>query len=137
MEEEQRFWRVYKSEWVVTYTSDAEGEDGERECEQKFVEVYEGRVRSDDSRTVPWSLSHPEWWPWLLELRLPTMKGEYSSRPLALEYARKIDGEVVLEGSRADKRILGYGKLMLRREHVDSPELDAEGASRGASGQAG
>lgn len=133
----ERFWRVYRSEWCVVYISDTDGEEGQRECARKFDEAYAGRVRPEEGRVVPWSPDRPEWWPWMLEIHLPAMKGEYSSRPLALEHARKICGEVVLEGSRSDKRLLGYGKWMLRKEHGASPELDDAGAAGGAPGQEG
>jgi hypothetical protein len=135
MGDSDRFWRVYRDEWSVVYCSDTDGADGRAECGQRFRKDYEGRVLPEDCRLVPWSLTVQEWWPWMLELRLPVMKGEYSSRPLALEHAHKIDGRVVLEGSREDKKILGYGKKMLREDSGVSPGLDEEGAPRGAPGQ--
>jgi hypothetical protein len=133
----ERFWRVYKPEWCVAYVSDNDGVDGRQECFQKFDTAYRGRVRQEDCRLVPWSLELTEWCPWMLELLLPTMKGEYTSRPPALEHARKIDGVVVLEGSKADKKLLNYGKRMLREVSVDGQPVDDEGAARGAAGEAG
>jgi len=137
MSDSDRFWRVYRSEWAGVYTSDADGVTGKSECTEKLDEAYAGRLHREEARVVPWSSSQPELWPWLLELYLPVMKGEYSSHPLALEHARKVGGSVVLEGSQDDRKFLGYGKLMLRREHVDSSDMGGESVARGASGQAG
>jgi hypothetical protein len=142
MGDEQRFWRVYVREWVVAYISDTDGRDGMKECIQRFSEVYEGKVRPEEWRVEPWSLKFPPGWPWMLMLLLPVMKAEYVSRPLALDCARKIDGRmwlvtVVLEGSKADKKLLNYGKRMLREGSGDGQELDAEGSARGAEGDEG
>ncbi len=119
MADDDRFWRVYKPEWSVVYTSDGDGEDGRKECRRRYDAVYAGRVRLEDCRVVPLSLTGPEWWPWMMELHLPVMKGEYSNRPLALGHAHKIDGVVVLEGSRADRKLLNYSWQMLRKDSAD------------------
>lgn len=126
MGDEQRFWRVYRFEWAVVYISDSNGENGIRECQQRFDTTYEGKVRQ--WRLGPWSLSSPDAWPWGLELMLPVLKGEHVNRPLALEHAHKIDdAAVVLEGSKADKKLVNYGKRMLREGSGDGQGLDAAG----------
>jgi hypothetical protein len=81
-------------------------------------------------------MSPPDW-PWMLVLFLPIMRGEYVNRPLALKFAHGIGGVVVLEGSKTDRKLLNYGKRMLREGSGDGQELDAEGAARGAEGDAG
>ncbi len=127
MDDDQRFWRVYKQEWCVVYISDTEGHDGMVECQQRYGTSYRGRVRPDEWRLGPWSLMAPELWPWGLELFLPVMKGEYVSRPSALDRAHKIEGVVVLEGSKADRRLLNYGRRMLREDSVDADTGDSPG----------
>jgi hypothetical protein len=134
MGDEQRFWRAYKLEWCVVYVSDTDGQDGEQECQRRFNDVYLGKVRPVDCRLVPWSLALPEQWPWMLELLLPSMKGEYTGRASALEHARKIEGVVALEGSKADRKLLDYGKRMLREGSYYG--LDDEGVARGAASEA-
>jgi hypothetical protein len=114
MTDEQRFWRVYKQEWAVAYVSDTDGQVGMEQCQERYGKVYKGKVRPEEWRVEPWSLLFPLRWPWMLVLFLPIMRGEHVSRPAALEHAHKIDGVVVLEGSKADKKLLNYGKRMLR-----------------------
>jgi hypothetical protein len=137
MSDIDRFWRVYRPEWSVHHVSDTDGEDGRQECVQRFINQYKGRILPEDSRMVPWSLTAPEWWPWMLELRLPVMKGEYKGRPLALEHAHRIDGVVVFEGGRGEERLLSYGRRMLRKGFVDSQGLEDAGAARGTESEAG
>jgi hypothetical protein len=137
MGDEQRFWRVYKQEWAVAYVSDTDGKDGMEECQQWFGEYYKGKVRPEEWRVEPWSLTFPPEWPWMLTLFLPIMRGEHVGRPAALEQAHKIEGLVVLEGSKADKKLLNYGRRMLREGSGDGQGLHAEGSSRGAEGEEG
>jgi hypothetical protein len=125
MGDEQRFWRVYRFEWAVVFISDSAGENGIRECQQRFDAEYDGKVRV--WRLGPWSLTEPDSWPWALELMLPVMKGEYTSRPPALEHAHKIDGAAVLEGSKEDKKLLNYGKRMLREVKSNAGGGDGAG----------
>lgn len=136
MGESSRFWRVYKSEWCVMHVADSDGEEGRLECLQALEQRYAGRIMKPDARLVPWSEADPGQWPWMLELHLPVMKGEHVTRPPALEQARKIDGVAVLEGSRADLKILGYGKKMLREGSLDGQGVDAASLACGAAGEA-
>lgn len=110
------FWRVYVREWTVAYISDTEGDAGRAECEAKFADAYGGRVRDDEWRVEPFSLTDPGGWPWMLMLRLPVMKGEYPTRPLAQDHATRVDGEVVQEHSTRDQGLIRYGQLMLGKE---------------------
>lgn len=104
------FWRVYCDEWTVVYVSDGDGEDGRRECMQKFMDGYQGRVRSGEWRIVSWS--EVPGWPWMLEVHQPVMKGEWCSRDDAAVHAREVDGTVVPEDSAAERELLRRGTEM-------------------------
>jgi hypothetical protein len=132
MADSDRFWRIYKTEWCVAYVSDTDGSEGKRECVKWYQEQYTGRVREDDWGLEAWSGNLPDSWPWMLMLRLPVMKGEYTGRPAALAYASEIKGLVVLEGSKADLKLLSYGKKMMREGSVDSQSVGETAPACGA-----
>jgi hypothetical protein len=115
MDSTSGFWRVYRDEWTVTHVSDADGEDGKRECMQRFVDGYQGRVRAGEWRIVSWSESDPGGWPWMLEVHLPVMKGEWCDRQDARIHAAEIGGSVVREDSREELEMLRRGAEMTRK----------------------
>jgi hypothetical protein len=93
------FWRVYREEWTVAHVSDADGDSGHLECDAKMS-------GADDQlswRIVPWSETEPGRWPWMLEVHLPVMKGEFTTPEGAESYAAAIGGTVAAEGSAEDK----------------------------------
>lgn len=110
---EDRFWRVYRLEWVVAYSSDSDGEEGRRECVKRFGDFFAGRVLDREWKVEAWNLQAPDSWPWMLQLLLPVLKGEHVNRPAALLHAREIGGQVALEGSREDMKIRACGEHML------------------------
>jgi hypothetical protein len=110
------FWRVYRAEWTVAYISDADGEEGTRECMQKFMAAYEGRVQPGEWRVVAWSESDPAGWPVMLEVRLPVMKGEYRDEQDARGHASEVDGTVVRENSGEEIAMLRHAALMTQED---------------------
>jgi hypothetical protein len=114
MDSTDGFWRVYRDEWAVEYVSDSDGEDGRRECMQKFIDDYQGLVRAGQWRVVPWSEAKSGEWPWMLELRLMVMKGEWRDRRDASGHASKVDGTVVQEDSPEERELLHRGIEMTR-----------------------
>jgi hypothetical protein len=102
------FWRVYREEWTVAYVSDADGEEGALECREKFRSSYEGRVRPDGWRVVAWNEKNPGGWPWMLEIRLPVMKGEHVREQDADCHARETGAVVAREGSPEEREILRH-----------------------------
>ena len=113
---DEGFWRVYRSEWVVEYVSDADGEEGTRECMRKFLDGYRCRVQDGDWRIVAWSETDPGGWPCMLEVHLPVMKGEYRNQKDADVHVRKTGGTVVREGSPEETGLLHRGAEMTRKE---------------------
>lgn len=109
------FWRVWLDEWSVVYVSDTDGEPAERECQDRFSESYEDKVQVGGWRIVPWSTDEPGGWPWMLEVRLPVMKGEYRDEAAATDHASRIGGIVAREGSQMDRKIQRYEKDLTRR----------------------
>jgi hypothetical protein len=109
-------WRVYLPEWVAVYTSHATGEEGRIECESHYREHYHGKVRDSDWRTVSASPDSPDGWQYLLQVRLPNRKGEWSD-PRDAE--RQADGlgplaQVAARFSDKERQITSYGTRRLR-----------------------
>jgi hypothetical protein len=115
MDSTSGFWRVYRDEWTVQHVSDADGEDGRRECMQRFIDDYQGQVRAGEWRVMAWSESESGEWPWMLEVHLPVMKGEWRDQRDALEHAHQVDGTVVLEDSPEERELLRRGTEMTRK----------------------
>lgn len=111
--------RIYRSEWVVRFSSEKTGEEGEAECLVRFEEAYAGRVHQHNVRTRRVDPHDPGRSRSLLELRLPTMKGEFKTEALADEWTRKqpwaTEGGVcmVVRNSKADHDLRAYGTRML------------------------
>jgi hypothetical protein len=112
-------WRVYRSEWQGVYHSDAVGPAGLRECRQRFAEKFEGKVREEDVRYAPWARDHPESYPWIIRLWLPTVRAEFKHREAAGEYVRQMlwtGAKIVERGSPEEVELISYGTRMLKPE---------------------
>lgn len=119
-------WRVYLSEWLTVYISDADGPEGVDECWDYFASRYRGRVAVEDLRVMATSPDRPGSgaYPYCLQLWLPNLKGEFKDRDLADKLADEIAEvppyggaglmlAVVQRGSDEEKALLEYGKKML------------------------
>lgn len=106
-------WRVYREEWTVAHVSAADG--SAQECSDWFTAHFEEAVGSADWRVVPWSQEDPGGWPWMLELRLPVLKGEYLSRDVAEGVAVRIGGDLAREGSEKDLQLQRRGDILMRK----------------------
>lgn len=110
---EGKLWRVYCDEWSVAYVSEVDG--GSQECTDRFRSHYEGSVGQDEWRVAPWSEEDPGGWPWMLELRVPVMKGEYLSEDVAEGVASRLAGKVAREGSDLDAQLQRRGNVLIRK----------------------
>jgi hypothetical protein len=110
---ENATWRVYLPEWLIVYSSNAFTEQGKAECLQHFADRYAGRVREEDWRVVCSVTSKPGGWPYLLELRLPNLRGEFKDRQDVPVYDAE-DAYLVRRGSAEEQALLEYGKKMLK-----------------------
>lgn len=110
-------WRVWEQHWIIAYTSDADGEDGEQECREHFQARYQGNVHDKEWRVVP----SDKYWPATLQLKLPVVVGEYRTR----QQAEDLRDEMLVEGSEfalwmtelgspADKELEQYGQRKLK-----------------------
>ena len=118
-------WRVYLCEWLIVWTSDADGPEGLDQCWDHFERTYKGRVRGEDRRVVPAIIgAEPGGHPYCLQLWLPNLRGEHKDRDLADCLADEIAEappyggaglwlEVVQRGSAEEQVLLDYGKKML------------------------
>jgi hypothetical protein len=111
-------WRVYLTEWLIIWTSDASGPEGMAECVEHFERKYRGRVRAGDRRVVPAITGRGGGTdgPYCLQLKLPNLRGEYKDREDAekksfLLYAKY--AALVQRGSAEEQALLDYGKKML------------------------
>ena len=112
-------WRVYMDEWLIVWTGDAPGPEGQAECLSHFQVKYQGRVRERDWRVVPGirgvELARA---PYCLQLRLPNLRGEYKDQDCALAQVASVscpgrNAEVVRRGSAQERELLDYGRKML------------------------
>ena len=80
-------WRVYLAEWLIVWTSDADGPEGVDECWDYFERKYKGRVREEDRRVVPAIIGRGggATGPYCVQLRLPNLQGEYKDEADARE----------------------------------------------------
>lgn len=103
-------WKLYTDEWIVVYTSSAEGALGELECRTVFDKKYEGRVRKADVKFEPASAKTPTEYPFRLLLRLPNIKGEFKTLELAEAHAESNfeTWKIVTRNSREDYAIRDY-----------------------------
>lgn len=111
-------WRVWEQHWLIVYTSEAEGDDGIQECQHYFQDKYEGNVRDSEWRVVPADAYCDA----TLQLKLPTVVGEYRDREQAEELRDELaDADpdnkyplwVTELGSPADKDLETYGQRKL------------------------
>lgn len=106
-------WRLYTWQWVAVYTSDSIGTDGELEAIEEFKTVYQGRVRNDEWKVY----SYGPKWSSVLQLRLPTMVGEFKYRTIAegvsLECPAALQPTLVVRNSADDHRLREYGRRKL------------------------
>lgn len=120
-------WRVYLSEWVTVYTSDASGGlDGGQECFQRFRDKYKGRVRNEDVQVVPAVAGAPRdaYRPYCLQLNLWNLRGEFKDEAdavlmLAAHAGIEERPRVVQRGSPEEQALLDYGVKMLPATEVD------------------
>jgi hypothetical protein len=81
------------------------------DCANEFFDAkYAGRVRDIDVRFVPRGLG--AYATVQLQLRLPTLKGEFKTEALAIEFAVDqgwTDATVVVRNSKADHDLRNYG----------------------------
>jgi len=106
-------WKVYRPEWIRTFSSKAVGEAGKTECEKHFEEKYKGKVSADDVRYMPTSAANPDKYPWRLELKLPNIKGEFKTKDLAESYRASKewdDAVLVSRNSKAEHDLKAYSK---------------------------
>jgi hypothetical protein len=120
-------WRVYVTEWVTVYTSDAADEAGGAEAAQFLKDTYAGRVRPEDVRlAVPPSgfmeeLAGlpPAEMQVTAQVRRPNLRGEWKARDFADDHAARICQEegvtpsVVGTGTPEEQALIDYGKRML------------------------
>lgn len=121
MSQSDATWRVYLNEWVTFYSSDAHGPEGEAECRAHFDRKYKGRVREQDWRVTCSVTSTLGGWPYLLELRLPNLRGEFKDRmdALALPSGHSPEARIVQRGSPQEQALLEYGVKMLPATEVN------------------
>jgi hypothetical protein len=104
---------VYQRQWIAVYTSDADGEEGGRECHARFEEKYQGCVHPDEF-AIEWVAN----WPAVLSLFVPALVGEFSLR-LAAEHMINHRGhranpyEIVEQGSPEEQALRDYGRKKL------------------------
>ena len=55
---------------------------------------------------MPWSEADPQGWPWITEILLPVMKGEYRGQEDARKHAAEIGGTAVQEDSPEERKLL-------------------------------
>ncbi len=120
--EAEDLYRVYRPEWVTVYTAHAntvEYDDVQTLCEaaERHWEVtYAGRVRPDDMRIIDGGQGRHALV--RLQLRLPTLKGEFKTERLALLYAGEQgwpEAKVVARNGPADHDLRSYGVKKLRQ----------------------
>lgn len=120
----KQIWCVYSQEWLAVYSSDMIGLAGRNECQGVYIRRYEGRIREHDTRLQPWSETSSNAYPWMLELRLWNLRGEFVSQALGERFVTAnnlaADGPdrapVVRKNSAADRALREYGQKMLPAE---------------------
>lgn len=118
-------WRVYLREWLIVWTSDADGPEGVDECWDYFARKYKGRVREEDRRVVDAITGRQgSAGPQCLQLWLPNLKGEFKDRTDADKLADALAADppyegaglfvgVIQRGSAEERELLEYGRKML------------------------
>lgn len=108
-------YRLYRPEWVTAYVVErADMNDCRQEVDNFFTARYVGRVRDEHVRYAYLTSSGADHATTVLQLLLPTVKGEFKYAHLAWEYARSRGwGEdtcqVVMRNSRDDHELRAYG----------------------------
>lgn len=117
-------WRLYAPDWLTVFTSTRDGEAGKQECLGFFSERFEGRVHDED-----WQIVIPEsGWLTFLQVRLPSLKGEFTDATAAHRRAGEYEGlphRVVRRGGPDERELQAYGRRRLQ---------DAGGAGDAATG---
>lgn len=104
-------WRAYQREWIVSYTSDLAGKEGQDEALRVYEERWMGRITPGDSRMEAVG-GHTQ-----ILLFLPNLKGEFRERDDALAICpADTTVDIVESGSPEERVLLDYGKRMLPRE---------------------
>lgn len=108
--------RVYLQEWLIVYTSAAQGEAARKECGDVYNRMYDKRVRSDHAKLIPASQEEPDRWEWQLQLFLWNLRGEFTSALDAAELASLLGDKTVTvrRYSTEEDDLLAYGKRRLR-----------------------
>jgi len=114
--EVKEIWRVYHHEWITVFRSQHHGLLARKEIDNFYGVKYKGRVKPEDVRVIPTSPKNQDEWPWLLQLFLPNMRGEFRDEVDARAYAKSMDFTapvVVIKNSLLDHQIRQYGVKML------------------------
>lgn len=108
-------YRLYRPEWVIVYVSIVPPEGTALDnCQRWFDSAYAGRVHPEDVRFE--HVGHGPHAMCQLQLRLPTLKGEWKYVFLAQRFADDqdfADYTIVQRNSKADHELRNYGTLRL------------------------
>lgn len=99
-------WKVYQPDWLIVCATTSD-----LLCRDYFDRFYAGRVRDEDVR-----YNSAVGGTFVLELRLPNLKGEFKYKHLAeawVELHPAKGTEIVARSSRAEMKLLEYGKRKL------------------------
>jgi hypothetical protein len=106
---------VYHREWIVAYTSDADGPGGAAECRERFREKYQGCVVDSG-----WKTEEVTGWPATLWLFVPILVGEFVHRSDASGWVQSLRSthskepyEIVAQGSPEEQALKDYGRKKL------------------------
>jgi hypothetical protein len=107
-------WRLYAPDWISVFASTRQGDDGVAECLGYFKERFEGRVTDDD-----WQVARPDQGGWLtfLQVRLPSLKGEFTDEAHVYLRAGEFDGRpyrIVRRGDTEERELQAYGRRRLQ-----------------------
>jgi hypothetical protein len=118
MDAEGEVWRVYLPEWLIMYTSDAEGNDGYQECWNLIKNRYERslpkpaenyfRIVQADSHHKRRAHTTPDYkGHYCVQLLLPNLRAEARDRTGADLIATELgpEAEVVARDSIGDKAL--------------------------------
>ncbi len=110
-------YRIYRPEWVIVFVaaadrigSDADGHELVAATAEFFASRYSGRVRDEDVRHTAVGAGPTA--RVQLQLRLPNLKGEFKTEPLARAFAAEQgwdDATVVARNGKADHELRAYG----------------------------
>ena len=100
-------WCVYQPDWVEVRRTSVPG--GRDLLAAVFRSDWKGKVGDDDWRLAGFGKrDQPSW---ILELKLPCLKGEFKDKELAEQHAGTLgEGAVVVPwGSEEEEELLAYG----------------------------